>query len=99
MRELRARAAYNHSATHLMHAALRKVLGHHVQQKGSLVDPWKTRFDFSHNAPLSPEEIREIERLVNEEIRRNVAVEARLMKYDEAHQGRRDGAVRREVRR
>jgi alanyl-tRNA synthetase len=82
--ELRARAAYNHSATHLMHAALRKVLGHHVQQKGSLVDPWKTRFDFSHNAPLSPEEIREIDRLVNEEIRRNVAVEARLMKYDEA---------------
>jgi alanyl-tRNA synthetase len=82
--ELRSRAAYNHSATHLMHAALRQVLGHHVQQKGSLVDPWKTRFDFSHNAPLSPEEIREIDRLVNEEIRRNVAVEARLMKYDEA---------------
>jgi len=82
--ERRARAAYNHSATHLMHAALRQVLGHHVQQKGSLVDPWKTRFDFSHNAPLSPEEIREIDRLVNEEIRRNVAVEARLMKYDEA---------------
>jgi alanyl-tRNA synthetase len=82
--ERRARSAYNHSATHLMHAALRKVLGHHVQQKGSLVDPWKTRFDFSHHAALSPEEVREIERLVNEEIRRNVAVEPRLMKYTEA---------------
>jgi alanyl-tRNA synthetase len=67
-----------------MHAALRKVLGHHVQQKGSLVDPWKTRFDFSHHAALSPEEVREVERLVNEEIRRNVAVEPRLMKYTEA---------------
>jgi alanyl-tRNA synthetase len=82
--ELRARSAYNHSATHLMHAALRKVLGHHVQQKGSLVDPWKTRFDFSHHAPLTPEEIREVEQLVNEEIRRNSPVEPRLMKYDEA---------------
>ncbi|HZP89316.1 MAG TPA: alanine--tRNA ligase [Burkholderiales bacterium] len=81
---MRARAAHNHSATHLMHAALRQVLGRHVQQKGSLVDPWKTRFDFSHDKPLSAEEIREVERLVNEEIRRNVAVEARLMKYDEA---------------
>jgi alanyl-tRNA synthetase len=82
--QLRARSAYNHSATHLMHAALRKVLGHHVQQKGSLVDPWKTRFDFSHNAALTPEEIREIEKLVNDEIRRNVPVEPRLMKYNEA---------------
>ena len=82
--DLRARAAYNHSATHLMHAALRKVLGQHVQQKGSLVDPWKTRFDFSHHAALIPEEIREIERLVNDEIRRNVAVEPRLMTYTEA---------------
>jgi alanyl-tRNA synthetase len=82
--EQRARAAYNHSATHLMHAALRQVLGRHVQQKGSLVDPWKTRFDFSHDKALSPEEMREIERLVNDEIRRNHAVEAQLMKYDEA---------------
>jgi alanyl-tRNA synthetase len=82
--ELRARAAYNHSATHLMHAALRQVLGRHVQQKGSLVDPWKTRFDFSHDKALTPEEMREIERLVNEEIRRNHSVEAQLMKYDEA---------------
>ncbi len=82
--ELRARAAHNHSATHLMHAALRVVLGKHVQQKGSLVDPWKTRFDFSHDKALTPEEIREIERLVNTEIRHNVGVEARHMKYDEA---------------
>jgi alanyl-tRNA synthetase len=67
-----------------MHAALRAVLGRHVQQKGSLVDPWKTRFDFSHNAPLSAEEMREVERLVNQEVRRNVPVEARLMKYEEA---------------
>jgi alanyl-tRNA synthetase len=82
--EARARAAYNHSATHLMHAALRQVLGRHVQQKGSLVDPWKTRFDFSHDKALTAEEMREIERLVNDEIRRNHAVEAQLMKYDEA---------------
>ena len=82
--ERRARAAYNHSATHLMHAALRQVLGRHVQQKGSLVDAWKTRFDFSHDKPLSAEEMREVERLVNDEIRRNQVVEARLMKYDEA---------------
>jgi alanyl-tRNA synthetase len=82
--ERRARAAYNHSATHLMHAALRRVLGRHVQQKGSLVDAWKTRFDFSHDKPMSAEEMREVERLVNEEVRRNHTVEARLMKYDEA---------------
>jgi len=81
---LRHAAMFNHSATHLMHAALRKVLGHHVQQKGSLVDENKTRFDFSHDRPLTPEEIREIERLVNEEIRGNAAVEARIMKYDQA---------------
>ncbi len=83
----RARAAFNHSATHLMHAALRKVLGHHVQQKGSLVDADRTRFDYSHNEPLSAQQIRAIEQLVNQEIRRNVAVEARVMKYDEAIKG------------
>jgi alanyl-tRNA synthetase len=82
--KLRHAAMFNHSATHLMHAALRKVLGHHVQQKGSLVDEFKTRFDFSHDKPLTAEEIREIERLVNEEIRRNLTVEPRIMKYDQA---------------
>jgi alanyl-tRNA synthetase len=82
--ELRQRTAYNHSATHLMHAALRRVLGNHVQQKGSLVTAERTRFDFSHGQPLSAEEIVRVEDLVNREIRRNVSVEARRMKYDEA---------------
>jgi alanyl-tRNA synthetase len=80
----RTRTMYNHSATHLMHAALRKVLGTHVTQKGSLVDQWKTRFDFSHSAPLTADEIRRVEALVNEEIRRNAKVQPRHMKYDEA---------------
>ncbi len=80
----RALAAYNHSATHLMHAALRKVLGTHVAQRGSLVDANRTRFDFSHNAPMTAEEIRTVENLVNREIRENHAVEARRMKYDDA---------------
>jgi alanyl-tRNA synthetase len=80
----RARAAWNHSATHLMHSALRKVLGPHVQQKGSLVDAQRTRFDFSHNEPMTEEQKREVERLVNDEIRRNHEVSARIMKHDEA---------------
>ena len=80
----RARAAYNHSATHLLHAALRTVLGHHVQQKGSLVDAQRTRFDFAHNEPVSAAQVKQIEELVNQEIRRNLPVETRLMKYDEA---------------
>ncbi len=81
---LRQAAMFNHSATHLMHAALRKVLGNHVQQKGSLVDEFKTRFDFSHAKPMTAEEIARVEALVNAEIRRNVAVEASVMKYDDA---------------
>ncbi len=80
----RYHAMWNHSATHLLHAALRQVLGPHVQQKGSLVDPYKTRFDFSHPAPLTPEQIRQVEQLVNEQIRRNLEVSARIMKFDEA---------------
>jgi len=80
----RARTMWNHSATHLMHAALRRVLGPHVQQKGSLVDADKTRFDFSHNEPMTDEQSREVEALVNREIRRNHDVSARIMKYDEA---------------
>ncbi|MBC7573241.1 MAG: alanine--tRNA ligase [Herminiimonas sp.] len=74
----------NHSATHLMHKALREVLGSHVSQKGSLVDAGKTRFDFSHNAPLSADEIREVEGIVNHEILANAATEANVMPYDDA---------------
>ncbi len=74
----------NHSATHLMHKALRMVLGGHVMQKGSLVDPDKTRFDFSHNAPLTADEIRRVEALVNHEILHNAATQAELMAYDDA---------------
>ena len=80
----RSRAAGNHSATHLMHAALRKVLGTHVQQKGSLVDADRTRFDFSHDKPMSADEIAAVEAMVNAEIRRNSQVGARVMKYDDA---------------
>ena len=74
----------NHSATHLLHAALRQVLGKHVQQKGSLVAPDRLRFDFSHNAPVTAEELRKIEALVNEEIRQNAAAETRELPYDVA---------------
>jgi len=80
----RARAAWNHSATHLMHAALRKVLGEHVTQKGSLVDPERTRFDFSHSRAMTDEEIHTVESLVNAAIRANYPVEARIVPYDEA---------------
>ncbi len=81
---LRSRTMHNHSATHLMHSALRQVLGTHVLQKGSLVDEFKTRFDFSHPQPVTTEQILEVENLVNREIRRNEPAEARIMKYDEA---------------
>jgi alanyl-tRNA synthetase len=80
----RARTMRHHSATHLMHKALREVLGYHVQQKGSLVDEDKTRFDFSHNAPLTAEEIRKVEALVNAEILANAPTEARVMAMDDA---------------
>ena len=80
----RHRSMWNHSATHLMHAALRQVLGKHVEQKGSLVDAQRTRFDFSHGKPVSEEEIRKIEALVNSAIQKNYDVTARIMKYDEA---------------
>ena len=80
----RARTVRNHSATHLMHKALREVLGPHVQQKGSLVDAEKTRFDFAHNAPMSADEIRRVEEIVNREILANVATEARVMAFDDA---------------
>ncbi|MET0961518.1 MAG: alanine--tRNA ligase [Noviherbaspirillum sp.] len=80
----RAQTMRNHSATHLMHAALRIVLGGHVSQKGSLVDAEKTRFDFSHNAPLTQDEIRRVEAIVNHEILENHPTEARTMPYDDA---------------
>jgi alanyl-tRNA synthetase len=80
----RARTMRNHSATHLMHKALREVLGPHVQQKGSLVDAERTRFDFSHNEPMGGEQIRRVEAIVNAEILANAATSARIMKFDEA---------------
>ena len=83
-KSLRANTIRNHSATHLMHKALREVLGAHVQQKGSLVDEHKTRFDFSHHSAMKPEEIREVERIVNEEILSNQASAAKLMSFDDA---------------
>ncbi|MGA0613046.1 alanine--tRNA ligase [Caldimonas sp. KR1-144] len=82
--EQRAKTVRNHSATHLMHKALREVLGGHVQQKGSLVNAERTRFDFSHNAPLSDDEIRRIEAIVNAEILANADTNARVMPIDEA---------------
>ena len=80
----RARTARNHSVTHLMHKALREVLGPHVQQKGSLVDPDKTRFDFAHTQPMTEAEVAEVERRVNAEILANAATEARVMALDDA---------------
>jgi len=80
----RAATVRNHSATHLMHKALRMVLGSHVQQKGSLVTPERTRFDFAHNAPVTEAEIREIEAQVNAEILANAATQARVMDIESA---------------
>ncbi|HEX7157128.1 MAG TPA: alanine--tRNA ligase [Burkholderiaceae bacterium] len=82
--EARTRTMHNHSATHLMHAALRAVLGAHVQQKGSLVDAARTRFDFSHDKPMTAGEIRAVEQIVNGAIRANAPVSARVMRYDDA---------------
>ncbi len=83
----RARTVRNHSATHLMHKALRQVLGAHVQQRGSLVDPDKTRFDFAHDAPLSAEQIAQVEAIVNAEVLANQPTQARVMAYDDAVKG------------
>jgi alanyl-tRNA synthetase len=80
----RAAIKRNHSATHLLHAALRQVLGSHVAQKGSLVAPERLRFDFSHDRAMSGEEIAEVERLVNHEVLANIAADVKLSSYDEA---------------
>lgn len=85
--ERRQRTMRNHSVTHLMHKALRQVLGEHVQQRGSLVDPDKTRFDFAHDAPVTAEEISRVEDIVNAEILNNTDVTAQLMSFDDAVAG------------
>jgi alanyl-tRNA synthetase len=82
--ELRAKTIRNHSATHLMHKALREVLGEHVQQKGSLVNAERTRFDFAHNAPVTAPQIEAIEIFVNTEIQNNTAASAKVMDIDAA---------------
>jgi alanyl-tRNA synthetase len=82
--ERRAKTVRNHSATHLMHKALREVLGSHVQQKGSLVNAERTRFDFAHNAPMTDAEIAKVEAIVNAEILANVATLARVLPIEEA---------------
>jgi alanyl-tRNA synthetase len=82
--DVRAATVRNHSATHLMHKALREVLGDHVQQKGSLVNADRTRFDFAHNAPVTDAQIREIEAKVNAEILANAAAQARVMDIESA---------------
>jgi alanyl-tRNA synthetase len=82
--ERRAAIVLNHSATHLLHAALRRTLGEHVQQKGSLVAPDRLRFDFSHYEPVTSAELAAIETLVNDEIRRNEAADIRVLPFDQA---------------
>jgi alanyl-tRNA synthetase len=82
--EQRARTVRNHSATHLMHKALREVLGAHVQQKGSLVNAERTRFDFAHNAPVTDDQVRRVEAIVNAEILANAAAQAQVMALDDA---------------
>ena len=88
--ERRDATALNHSATHLLHAALKQILGEHVQQKGSLVNAERLRFDFSHFEPVTPDQLKTIEHLVNEQIRENHTVQTRIMSLEDAKQS---GAV------
>ena len=97
--EIRNANMRNHSATHLMHKALRDVLGEHVEQKGSLVTAESTRFDISHPQAVTAEEIAEVERRVNEAILANVAVNAAIMSMEDAQKNRRYDALRRKIRR
>ncbi len=83
----RNRIIRHHSATHLLHKALREVLGAHVQQRGSLVDDEKTRFDFAHDAPLSADDIRQVENIVNAQVLTNVATQSQIMSFDDAIKG------------
>ena len=82
--KVRQATALNHSATHLVHEALKQVLGQHVEQKGSLVDSQKLRFDFSHNESVNAEQIRQVEQIVNAQIQKNTAVKTQIMPMDEA---------------
>jgi alanyl-tRNA synthetase len=82
--ERRTAIRLNHSATHLLHAALRKILGAHVTQKGSMVAPDRLRFDFSHYSAVTPDELKQVERLVNVQVRTNVAAETKLMQHADA---------------
>lgn len=83
----RNRIVRHHSATHLLHKALREVLGGHVQQRGSLVDDHKTRFDFAHDAPMTAEQINQVERIVNQQVLANTPTQAQNMSYDQAIKG------------
>jgi alanyl-tRNA synthetase len=91
--QARANTMRNHSATHLMHKALREVLGEHVQQKGSLVDTEKTRFDFVHNAPMTDAQIAQVETIVNAEILANAATQARVMDIESAQKNWRHDVI------
>ncbi len=90
----RAATVLNHTATHLLHMVLKQVLGEHAMQKGSLVEPERLRFDFSHSAPLTEEELRKVEQRVNDEIRANYEGVVRVINAGRSHRQRRRGFIR-----